>query len=76
MIRRRFAFGAPALLLISVGLTFAKRIPVYSGPKQLAVLEGWRKLCVLVPSYSIALSVCFFPHQIACAANLRGYVCG
>lgn len=71
-----FRLWGAALLLVSVGLSRLNSIPVYFGPKQVGFLEGWRKLYVLVPSYMIAVLVCAFPHQVACAVNLRGYVCG
>lgn len=70
-----FRLSGVVFLLVSVGLTFTKRIPVYAGPKLVGVLEGWRKLYVLVPSYSIAAVICAFPQQVACALDFRSYVC-
>lgn len=63
-------------LLVSVGLTFSKSIPVYAGPKLVGALEGWRKLYVLLPCYTIAAAICVFPLQVACALGFRGFVCG
>ena len=71
-----FRLWGLALLLVSVALTFLKEIPVYFGPRQVGALEGWRKLYCLIRSYTIALAVCAFPHQVACAVNLKGNVCG
>ena len=70
-----FRFWGFGLLLVSVVFTARDSIPVTVGNKQLKPLEGWRKSYVLVPTYAIGFLVAAFPHQIACAVNLRGYVC-
>lgn len=62
--------------MVSVVFTFMNRIPVTLGNKDLKPLEGWRKAYVLVPSYAIGVAVSLFPHEVACAVNLKGYVCG
>jgi len=71
-----FRISGVVFLLVSVGLTFAKRIPVYAGPKLVGALEGWRKAYVLLPSYTIAAAICVFPLQVACALSFRGFICG
>ena len=69
-------FWGICLVLTSIVFTFMKRIPVSVGRKALRPLEGWRKAYVLVPCYAIGLAVTSFPHEVACAVNLRGYGCG
>jgi hypothetical protein len=70
-----FRFWGAALLIAAVVLTCWKTIPVTLGNTEITPLEGWRKAYVLVPAYGIALAVVIWPHAVACAVNLRGYVC-
>ncbi len=71
-----FRFWGAALLVTAVFFTSRKTIPVTLGQTEIKPLQGWRKAYVLVPSYCIAIAVVLWPHQVACAVNLRGYVCG
>ena len=73
--REGFRFWGIALLVTSVIFTLRKQIPVTLGNRELAPLEGRRKAYVLVPCYCVAVAVSFFPHEVACSVNLRGYVC-
>lgn len=68
-------FWGIGLLVTSLVFTFLPRIPVFMGNRELAPLEGWRKAYVLAPAYAIAILVTAFPHQVACAVHLKGYVC-
>jgi hypothetical protein len=70
-----FRFWGLALLVTSIVFTARRTIPVTLGSTELTPLEGWRKAYVLVPTYSIGTVVSLWPHQVACAINLRGYVC-
>lgn len=74
--REAFRFWGLIVLATSVAFTFMKRIPVTVGNTELRPLEGWRKAYVLVPTCAIGAAVILFPHEVACAVNLRGYVCG
>ncbi|MCZ8072778.1 MAG: hypothetical protein O9341_01480 [Paucibacter sp.] len=74
--REAFRFWGLMLLVTSLAFTFMKRIPVTVGNTELKPLEGWRKAYVLIPTYAIGLAVTAFPHEVACAVNLKGYVCG
>lgn len=74
--REAFRFWGICLVLTSIVFTFMKRIPVSVGKTELRPLEGWRKAYVLVPCYAMGWAVTSFPHEVACAVNLRGYVCG
>ena len=74
--REAFRFWGLVLLSVSVVFTFMRRVPVRVGNTELKPLEGWRKAYVLVPMYAIGLAVCLFPNEVACAVNLRGYICG
>jgi hypothetical protein len=74
--REAFRFWGICLVLVSSVFALLKRIPVHVGDRELRPLEGWRKAYVLVPSYAIGLAVALFPHEVACAVNLKGYVCG
>lgn len=74
--REAFRFWGIGLLAVSVVFTFIRSIPVTLGSKELAPLEGWRKAYVLVPTYAISIVVIVFPHEVACAVNLKGYICG
>ena len=73
--REAFRLWGIALLVVSVVFTFMRRIPLTLGNRQVEPLEGWRKAYVLVPTYAIGVCVTLFPHEIACAVNLRGYIC-
>ena len=65
-----------ALLLASaLVFSFLPRIPVHVGEKQVASLEGWRKLYAVIPMYAIGLAVVIWPTIIACSIGLRGYQC-
>jgi Ca2+/H+ antiporter len=70
-----FRFWGLALLATSLVFTLRRTIPVSLGNTELSPLEGWRKTYVLVPMYAIGLAVSLWPHQVACAVSLRGYVC-
>ena len=70
-----FRFWGLALLVTSVVFTVRRTIPVTLGNTEITPLEGWRKAYVLVPMYFIGAVVSVWPHQVACAINLRGYVC-
>jgi hypothetical protein len=74
--REAFRLWGIGLLIVSVVFTIMRRIPVSLGSKDLEPLEGWHKAYVLVPTYAIGLGVCLFPHEVACAVNLKGYICG
>ncbi|WP_428506926.1 hypothetical protein [Roseateles sp.] len=74
--REAFRFWGLMLLVTSLAFTFMKRIPVTVGNTELKPLEGWRKAYVLIPTYAIGLAVTTFPHEVACAVHLKGYVCG
>lgn len=74
--REAFRLWGIALVVVSVVFTFMRRIPVTIGNTELKPLEGWRKAYVLVPTYAIGMVVAFFPHEVACAVNLKGYICG
>lgn len=74
--REAFRFWGLMLLATSLAFTFMKRIPVTVGNTELKPLEGWRKAYVLIPTHAIGLAVSTFPHEVACAVNLKGYVCG
>jgi hypothetical protein len=74
--REAFRVWGFGLLLMSVVFTVLRRIPVTLGNKEIAPLEGWRKAYVLVPTYAIGICVSLFPHEVACAVNLKGYICG
>ena len=73
--REAFRLWGVALLVVSLVFTFLRRIPVTLGNKQLKPLEGWRKAYLLVPTYALGLAVSAYPHAVACAVNLKGYVC-
>jgi thiol:disulfide interchange protein len=70
-----FRFWGAALLVIAVILTFRREISVSVGNTEKTTLCGWRKAYVLIPAYGIGAAVSLWPHQIACAVHLRGYVC-
>lgn len=70
-----FRFWGVALLFTALAMTFRPEIPVSLGNSEKTTLRGWRKACVLVPAYGIGAAVSLWPHQIACAVHLRGYVC-
>jgi hypothetical protein len=70
-----FRFWGLGLLVVSVVFTVQRTIPVTLGNKELRPLEGWRKAYVLGPTYLIGVAVSLWPHEIACAINVRGYVC-
>ena len=73
--REAFRLWGIGLLVVSVVFTFMRRIPVRLGNRQLEPLEGWRKAYVLAPTYAIGICVTLFPHEVACAMNLKGYLC-
>lgn len=70
-----FRFWGLALVVTSLVFTVRRTIPVTLGNTELTPLEGWRKAYVLIPTYLIGAAVSLWPHQVACAINLRGYVC-
>jgi hypothetical protein len=74
--REAFRLWGIGLLLASVVFTRMRRIPVSFGNKELQPLEGWRKAYVLGPTYTIGIGISLFPHEVACAVNLKGYICG
>jgi hypothetical protein len=73
--REAFRFWGVGLLAASLVATFLPRIPVRLGYTELRPLEGWRKAYVLVPTYIIGITATFFPHEVACAVRLKGYIC-
>jgi thiol:disulfide interchange protein len=70
-----FRFWGLALLVAAVVFTARRTIQVTLGNTALTPLAGWRKAYVLVPAYAIGTVVSLWPHQVACAINLRGYLC-
>ena len=70
-----FRFWGVMLLLTAVFLTLRRTIPFAIGSTDLAPLQGWHKAYVLIPAYCIAICVIVWPHQVACAVTLKGYVC-
>ena len=70
-----FRFWGIALLVISLIFTCLKSIPVTLGDKEVEPLVGWRKAYLLIPMYIVGALVSVFPHEVACAVNLKGYIC-
>jgi hypothetical protein len=63
------------LLLVSVIFTLRAEIPIHVNGRAVAILSGWRKACVLVPTYTIGGLTTVFPHAVACGVSMKGYVC-
>lgn len=63
------------LLLVTGIFSVRQFIPVYLGNRLVSELTGWRKCWVLLPALALGALVAFFPHEVACAINLRSYKC-
>jgi hypothetical protein len=63
------------LLAVSVCFTSQKEIPLTIGRTEVTPMAGWRKVLVHVPTFAIGLLISFKPHEVACAVNLKNYVC-
>jgi hypothetical protein len=70
-----FRFWGALLLASAVVFSLLSRIPIHLGERQVASLEGWRKLYAIIPMFAIGLAVVIWPTAIACSIALRGYQC-
>lgn len=62
------------LLLVLIVLSVRGSIPLRLGSLE-ANLTGAAKWMLVAPVYAVALAVSVFPHELACAIHLKGYLC-
>lgn len=69
-------FWGIGLLSVSISFIFLTKLPVgIRGKVASFYLTGWSKAFVIIPGMVLGLSLTFYPHDVACFIELRGYVC-
>jgi len=65
-----------AVLFIAFIFSLRREVSVHvRGGSEITSLSGHRKLYVLLPMIAIGSMLVLFPHDVACAVHLKGYVC-
>lgn len=62
---------------VTLVMSFMPEIPVFvkGNEEPSVILKGWNKALFLVCLSLIGLLIAIYPHEVACAINLKGYKC-